>query len=83
MTALMNYLYTDRIPTERGVTVKLIPLSDRYALPRLKKLCVDATTNIPIIVPESSFQKWADATAPTLRDHPQGHAGGPGQSKVL
>lgn len=36
---------------------KLIPLADRFGLLRLKKLCIDATTNIPVVVPESTFQK--------------------------
>ncbi|PRP81625.1 serine/threonine-protein phosphatase 6 regulatory ankyrin repeat subunit A-like protein [Planoprotostelium fungivorum] len=55
--ALMTYVYTDRVPTDRSVAAKLIPLSDTYSLLRLKKLCVDATTNIPVIVPESTFNK--------------------------
>jgi len=57
MTALLNYVYTDRIPADRPAAAKLIPLCDRFGLVRLKKMCVDATTNIPVVVPESTFKK--------------------------
>jgi len=57
MVALLNYLYTDRAPTERSHAAKLIPISDKFGIPRLKKICVDVTTNIPVVIPDSTFQK--------------------------
>eukprot|EP01117_Protostelium_nocturnum_P016633 TRINITY_DN6632_c0_g1_i1.p1 TRINITY_DN6632_c0_g1~~TRINITY_DN6632_c0_g1_i1.p1 ORF type:complete len:601 (-),score=154.37 TRINITY_DN6632_c0_g1_i1:89-1891(-) len=54
---LLGYIYTDKISNDKAVLTKLIPVADRFGLLRLKKLCVDATTNIPVVIPDSSFQK--------------------------
>ena len=37
--ALLEYLYTDHVPIEKGDSVEIMLLADRFCLPRLVTLC--------------------------------------------
>lgn len=56
--AFIQYLYTDAVTSnDKNLIQKLSKCAERYENVRLKKICIDLTTNIDVTIPPSTFKE--------------------------